>query len=111
MSLKNAILLCWLLTGINGWGKGTGNQLHAQHIAHVQSPDKSIVLQVLLSATGEIQYTVQKSGVKVIQPSALGVMMKGHDFTQGMKLANVSKPERITDRYQTKNAKRRSRSK
>ena len=35
-------------------------------------------------------------------------MMKGHDFTHGMKLAGSSKPERITDRYQTKNAKKSS---
>jgi hypothetical protein len=34
--------------------------------------------------------------------------MKSHDFTQRMKLAAKSKPERITDNYQTKNAKKSS---
>jgi alpha-glucosidase len=82
--------------------------LPAQEVAQLQSPDKSIVLNVFLSASGEIQYRIKRSGVNVIQPSALGVMMKGHDFTQGMKLVNTSKPERITDSYQTKNAKKSS---
>jgi alpha-glucosidase len=100
MSFKNTILLVWLLIGMNGWMMG--------QVAQLQSPDKSIALHVFLSASGEIQYSIQRSGVNVIQPSALGVMMKGHDFTQGMKLVGTSKPERITDRYQTKNAKKSS---
>src|SRR5688572_5263411 len=108
MSLKSTILLVWLLIGINGWGRGIGNQLQAQQVALLQSPDKSIVLQVSLSASGEIQYRIQRSGVNVIHPSALGVMMQGHDFTKGMKLITTSKPERITDSYQTKNAKKSS---
>jgi len=79
-----------------------------QQVAKLESPDKSIVLHVSLSASGEIQYSVQRTGVNVIQPSALGVMMKGHDFIHGMKLVSSSKPERITDSYQTKNAKKSS---
>jgi alpha-glucosidase len=78
----------------------------AQQVAKVESPDKSIVLQVFLSASGEIQYGIKRSGVSIIYPSALGVMMKGHDFTRGMKLTDAAKPELITDRYQTKNAKK-----
>jgi enterochelin esterase-like enzyme len=75
-------------------------------VAQLQSPDKSIALNVFLSASGEIQYTVQKSGVNVLQPSALGVMMKGHNFTQRMKLATITGPEGIQDSYQIKNAKK-----
>ena len=101
MSLKIASLLVWLFIG-------AFNQIHAQQVAQLQSPDKSIVLHVSLSASGEIQYRIQKNGVNVIQPSGLGVMMKGRDFTQGMKLVSASKPERITESYQTKNAKKSS---
>ncbi|SEN42476.1 Glycosyl-hydrolase 97 C-terminal, oligomerisation [Chitinophaga rupis] len=108
MSFKNTILLVWLLIGMNGWGGGIMNPLKAQQVAQLQSPDKSIVLNVSLSASGEIQYGIQRSGVDVIHPSALGLMMKGHDFTQGMKLVTASKPVRITDSYQTKNAKKSS---
>ncbi|OQP56792.1 alpha-glucosidase [Niastella populi] len=93
---------------MNGWCTGPGNHLQAQPIAQLHSPDRSLSLHVFLSPAGEIKYSIQKSGTNVIQPSVLGVMMKGHDFTQGLKLANISKPEHITDRYQTKNAKKSS---
>jgi alpha-glucosidase len=99
--MKNAILLLLALVGINVWAK-------AQQVAQLRSPDKSIALNVFLSATGEIQYGLQKSGANVIQPSALGVMMKEHDFTQRMKLVGISNSERITDSYRTKNAKKSS---
>jgi hypothetical protein len=99
--MKNTILLLFALIGSNVWGK-------AQQVAQLQSPDKSLVLNVFLSASGEVQYRIQKSGVNIIQPSVLGMMMKSHDFTQRMKLAAKSKPERITDNYQTKNAKKSS---
>lgn len=77
-------------------------------VAKLESPDKSIVLNLSLSPSGEIQYKVKKSGVDVIQPSSLGVMMKGYDFTQDMKLVTIAKTERIQDNYQTKNAKKSS---
>lgn len=83
------------------------HSLFAQ-VVKLQSPDKSIVLNVFLSASGEIQYHIKKSGVGIIQLSSLGVMMKGHDFTQEMKLVTITKPERIQDNYQTKNAKKSS---
>lgn len=83
------------------------HSLFAQ-VAKLESPDKSIVLDVFVSGSGEIQYSIKKSGTSVIEPSALGLMMKGHDFTQGMKLLTASKPVRITDSYQTKNAKKSS---
>lgn len=75
-------------------------------VAKLESPDKSIILNVFLSASGEIQYQVKKSGVDVIQSSALGVMMKDHDFARHMKLATIKAPERIQDNYQIKNAKK-----
>ncbi len=106
MSFKYVILIVCLFIRMNGWGKGISNPLQAQQVAQLESPDKSIELNVFLSASGKIQYEVRKAGVDVIKPSALGVSMKEHDFTQSMKLATISKPEQITDRYQTKNAKK-----
>ena len=108
LNFKNAILLVWFLMGMNAWGSGISDQLRAQQVSQLQSPDKSIALNVYLSATGEIQYGVQKSGVSVIQPSTLGVMMEGHDFIQRLKLVTTSIPERITDSYQTRNGKKSS---
>lgn len=78
----------------------------AKQVAQFQSPDKSISLKIFVSATGVIQYSVQRLGKTVIETSALGVMMNGHDFTQGLKTVTVSKPVRITEGYQTANAKK-----
>lgn len=106
MFLKNTILLVCFSIGINTWGTEISNSLQAKQLAQLQSPDKSIALSVFLSASGEIQYVVQKSGVDVIQPSTLGLTMKEYDFSQHMKLVTISKPERIEDNYQTRNAKK-----
>jgi hypothetical protein len=101
MSLKSTILsVCLFIT--------IGNQLHAQQLAQLQSPDRSIALKVSVSASGDIQYSIQKAGVNIIEPSALGLMMQGHDFSHGMKLVSKLKPEYITESYQTKNAKKSS---
>lgn len=108
MSLKNAVFLVWLLFGMSSYGSGVSDQSGDKQVAKIQSPDKSITLNVSLSASGEVQYGVQKSGVNVIQPSALGLMMKGHDFTRHLKLATISKPELVKDNYQTWNAKKSS---
>jgi alpha-glucosidase len=81
------------------------HSLFAQ-VAKLESPDKSIVLNVFLSSSGEIQYEVKKSGVSVVEPSTLGVMVKGHDFSQHIKLRSILGPERIHDNYQMKNAKK-----
>jgi hypothetical protein len=108
MSLKNTIFFLFLLTGLAGCGSRVSNKSGEKSVAQLQSPDKSIALNVSFSASGEILYEVLKSGVSVIQPSALGVRMQGHDFTQRMKLVATSKPELISDSYQTKNAKKSS---
>jgi hypothetical protein len=81
-------------------------KVQAQQVAHVESPDRSIVLNVFLSASGDIQYGVKKSGTSVIEPSALGVLMKGHDFAHRMKLVKVSAPVPVKDSYQMVNAKK-----
>lgn len=83
-------------------------QHQVQEVAKLESPDRSIILSVSLSASGEIQYELQKAGISVIEPSALGVTMKGHHFAQRMKLATVTAPEIIQDSYQLKNGKKSS---
>ncbi|HBO73197.1 MAG TPA: alpha-glucosidase, partial [Marinilabiliales bacterium] len=91
---------------MSGCGSGVSNRFSDKQVAQLQSPDKSITLNITLTDSGKVQYFIQKSGIDIIQPSALGVMMQGHDFTQNLKMELVSKPELIIDSYQTKNAKK-----
>ncbi|NJO90953.1 MAG: glycoside hydrolase family 97 protein, partial [Chloroflexia bacterium] len=108
LSLKNVHLLVWLFLVLSGCDNGVSNRFSDKQVTQLQSPDKTIALHVTLADSGKVQYSVQKSGVDVIQPSALGVMMEGHDFTQNLKMELVSKPELINDSYQTRNAKKSS---
>lgn len=105
MRFKNTLLLGCLLIGINSLGLGIV-PLHAQQVARLTSPDRSIVLNVFLSASGEIQYSIQKSGVDVIHLSALGISMKEHDFAKGLQLVKTSKTAPIAESYHTRNAKK-----
>jgi len=103
---KNTILFVWLLLVLSGCGSGVSNRFSDKQVAQLQSPDKSITLNITLTDSGKVQYFIQKSGIDIIQPSALGVMMQGHDFTQNLKMELVSKPELINDSYQTRNTKK-----
>lgn len=98
-NMKNVILLMAVLFGVQVWAQ-------AQPVAQLESPDRSISLKVFLSSSGEIQYALQKSGTSVIEPSNLGVLMKGHNFAQHMKLSAISDRERISDSYQMHTAKK-----
>jgi hypothetical protein len=100
------VLFCQSLSARDEKGQRAQSNLSTNQVAEVRSPDKSVVLQVLLSASGDIQYLVKKDGIAVIEPSALGVVMKDQDFAAHMKLVSGGYPKLITDRYQTQNAKR-----
>lgn len=78
----------------------------AQAAAYLYSPDKSILLAVQVTATGEIIYTIQKNGKEIILPSALGINMQGHDFAYGLKLVNTSALQSIVENYPMLNAKK-----
>ncbi len=108
MNLKSTISLIMFVLGISACGIGDSSKFREDQITQFQSPDESVKLSVFLSASGEIQYSVQRAGIDIIQPSALGISMKGHDFTRNMKVEAISKPEQIEDRYQTTNAKKSS---
>ncbi|MCD9017536.1 glycoside hydrolase family 97 protein [Parachryseolinea silvisoli] len=78
----------------------------AQQTVRLESPDKLLQLKLSLSESGEIQYNLMKSGVRVLEPSTLGIVMKGHNFSQGMKLLSLSEPLLVKDDYQMTNAKK-----
>ncbi|MCH5686288.1 hypothetical protein LWM68_19710 [Niabella sp. W65] len=56
------VLFCQSLSARNEKGQPAQSNLNTNQVAQVTSPDKSVVLQVLLSASGDIQYLVKKTG-------------------------------------------------
>jgi alpha-glucosidase len=78
----------------------------AEQTVRLESPDKSLQLTCVLSESGEIQYTLTKSGVRVLEPSTLGIVMKGHDFARGLKSLAASVPQLVKDDYRMVIAKK-----
>jgi alpha-glucosidase len=81
-------------------------QVEAQQTTQLESPDKSLRLNLSLSAAGEIQYALMKSGVSILESSALGVVMNNQQFSQQMNLLSTSGPQLVKDNYQMLNAKK-----
>lgn len=80
--------------------------LHA-HAAPLTSPDRQIAVDVTVSPTGALTYSVSRDGKPVILPSSLGIAVQGADLTQGLTLAASSRVKLIEDRYELATAKKR----
>jgi alpha-glucosidase len=79
--------------------------------ASVSSPDGRLQVTITLDE-GRPTYTVSAAGHEVIRKSRLGVVRDDADFTRGLQItanypARIARPERVTDRYELVNNKRR----
>lgn len=90
-----------------------GAAAHAMSLvpqATVSSPDGHLVVTVTVS-DGQASYTVASNGREIIRRSRLGVVRDDADFTHGLGVtANYPKrvaPQRVVDRYELVNNKRR----
>lgn len=77
------------------------------HAAPLTSPDRQIAVDVTVSPTGALTYSVSRDGKAVILPSSLGIAVKGADLTQGLTLSASSPVKLIDDRYELATAKKR----
>ncbi|NMH28612.1 glycoside hydrolase family 97 protein [Flavobacterium silvaticum] len=73
--------------------------LSAQKTAAVTSPDKSIEVKFGLTKKGNPYYMVSKSGTKVIDTSALGLVRKDDDFSTGLSVQSTSGTSSVSDSY------------
>jgi len=73
----------------------------------VTSPDGKITVNVQLDSQGQARYTITRDRKTVLESSALGVVREDADFSRGLKLLSVSKPERVKDKYEILTSKRR----
>ncbi len=71
------------------------------------SPDSDLEVGLFLTDNGEPRYFIERNGKEVLQVSKLGVVMDYADFTQGLELVSVSKPETVADNYEMLTGKRR----
>ncbi len=57
----------------------------------VTSPDGRTNIRFSLTESGEPQYSVTKDGKAVIDPSRLGMVFEGNEFTSGLKIKSVER--------------------
>ena len=65
----------------------------------IESPDKSINVQVSVSDDGTAVYSVRKSEKLIIEESKLGLKREDADFTHNLKLLSISGTKKIEDTY------------
>ena len=73
----------------------------------ILSPNKRLKVNFNLNADGALRYSIALDGKIVLLESKLGLVRDDADFSVKMKLLSVSKPERVSDRYEILTAKRR----
>ena len=71
------------------------------------SPDGKILVSVNIQDK-QIKYTISYNGVQVLQPSKLGLMLTGIDFTKNLHLLKTSPVTSITDNYSMVYAKKKN---
>lgn len=74
----------------------------------LESPDKNIVVSVINDDTGQVFYSVDFKGNRVMQNSKLGIIREDCDFEEGLTLESVSTVETIKDRYDLLYGKKKS---
>lgn len=73
----------------------------------IASPDGRLVVTFSLDKAGAPGYTATLDGKAVLQRSRLGIVRDDADFSQYMRLASATAPERVRDTYEILTAKRR----
>jgi hypothetical protein len=73
----------------------------------LSSPDRRLQVTFDVSAAGEPQYSIQRSGATVLQQSRLGLVREDADFSRGLTVANVSAVSSVRDEYELLTSKRR----
>lgn len=75
---KYVFVLLWLCAGC--WGVSAQSQTKS-----VSSPDNKITATLMLNEAGELSYKVHYAEIDLVGDSRLGLKLRGHDFTSGMK--------------------------
>ena len=79
----------------------------AAFAAPLTSPDRHISVEVRVTPSRTLEYSVQRDGKPVILPSSLGLKLEGADFASKLKLARTSEVKRFSDSYELAVGKKR----
>ncbi len=74
----------------------------------LQSPNKELDVTVAVKPDKTLSYTVKRNGQMVLLSSPLGLKLAGADFSQELKLADVSPVRTVSEQYTMAVGKRRA---
>jgi alpha-glucosidase len=94
------LLMCFLPVLMGGLSCKTTS------IQKIGSPDGNIALHYGVNDKGQVWYQLTQKDTTVLDSSILGVVFEDANLAENLKLVSESSPERITDDYETFNAKR-----
>jgi hypothetical protein len=75
--------------------------------APLTSPDGHIAVEVRVTPSHTLEYSIRRDGKPVILPSRLGLQLEGADFTKGLKLASASSVRSVSEDYELAVGKKR----
>src|SRR5450759_3337565 len=64
-------------------------------VVTIESPDKKILVKILVNRNGQPNYTVSYDNEMVLKSSALGLIRTDGDFSKNLKLSSSSPVENI----------------
>jgi hypothetical protein len=81
--------------------------VHPASATPLSSPDRHISVDVRITPSQTLEYTIQRDGRPVILPSRLGLQLEGADLADKLKLAATSRVKAIADDYELAVGKKR----
>ena len=102
--MKNSLLI---LAGCFSMSAVLAQNVSADKIYNVASPDGNLQVSIINSADGKVQYAVTWGKETVIQPSALGLNTSIGDFTQKLHIASNSEVKTVSETYSLTNGKKK----
>jgi hypothetical protein len=81
--------------------------VHPAFATPLSSPDRHISVDVRITPSQTLEYTIQRDGRPVILPSRLGLQLEGADLADKLKLAATSRVKAIADDYELAVGKKR----
>jgi len=84
-----------------------GLSTFAQKNFTLQSPDKGISVQFMLSKNGNASYSVKRNSAVVLESSKLGLIREDGDFSKQLSFVSASAVSPVSDSYELLTAKRR----
>ena len=91
-----ALIMLVIFSGCSDQGSST-----------LSSPDNQLSVNVVLSDSGNVYYSITRNARVVMQRSRLGIVREDQDFSKNLKLLSTSGTEPVSEKYEMLHGKKR----